>query len=134
MKNNRSGIFPQTISKEQAKDSGMALVLILLIIGLLIENNIFYFLAAAFLLVNMTIPVLFRPFAFVWLGFSTLLGAITSKILLLLIYFVVVLPVALARRLLGKDSLSLGKFKKGDGSAFVCRDHVYQAEDLERPF
>jgi len=134
MKNKNPGIFPATISKEQAKDSGMALVLILLIIGLVIEKNIFYYLAAGFLLVNMIIPLFFRPFAWLWLGFSTLLGAVTSKIILLLIYLAIVLPVALIRRWMGKDSLSLRKFKKDDGSVFIHRDHVYRSEDLERLF
>ncbi len=134
MKNKNPGIFPEPISKEQAKDSGMALVLILLIIGLVTENSIFFFLAAGFLLLNMIFPLFFRPFAWLWLGFSTLLGAVTSKIILLLIYLAIVLPVALIRRWMGKDSLLLRKFKKDDGSVLIQRDHVYRAEDLERPF
>ncbi len=134
MKNKNPGIFPENVSKEQAKDSGMALVLILLIIGLVVEKNIFYYLAAGFLLVNMIIPLFFKPFAWLWLGFSTLLGAVTSKVILLLVYLAVVLPVALARRWMGKDSLLLRKFKKDDGSVLIQRDHVYRAEDLERPF
>ncbi len=112
----------------------MALVLILLIIGLVTENSIFFFLAAGFLLLNMIFPLFFRPFAWLWLGFSTLLGAVTSKIILLLIYLAIVLPVALIRRWMGKDSLLLRKFKKDDGSVLIQRDHVYRAEDLERPF
>lgn len=134
MKNKPFGILPATISKDQAKDSGMAFVLILLIIGLIIENNVFFFLAAGFLLVNMIFPLLFRPFALVWLGFSEILGAFTSKIILLVIYVAVVLPVAWLRRLQGKDTLLLRKFKNDDGSVLKSRDHVYRAEDLERPF
>lgn len=134
MKNKPYGILPARISKEQAKDSGMAFVLILMIIGLIMENNVFFFIAAGFLLVNMIFPLFFRPFAFVWFGFSIILGAFTSKIILLVIYVAVVLPVAMLRRLQGKDTLLLGKFKKDDGSVLKTRDHVYRAEDLERPF
>jgi hypothetical protein len=134
MKIKNRGIFPATINKEQAKDSGMALVLILLIIGLVIENNVFFFLAAGLLLVNMIFPLFFRPFAFIWLGFSALLGAITSKIILLAVYLVIVLPVALARRLMQKDSLLLRSFKKDDSSVLIHRNHLYEAKDLENLF
>jgi hypothetical protein len=134
MKSKPAGIFHAKISKEQAKDSGMALVLILLILGLFLKINLFFFLAAGLLLVNMVFPMFFYPYAVVWFGFSAVLGSVTSKIILLVIYVAVVLPVALARRLAGKDSLSLRKFKNGEGSALKSRDHIYQANDLEKPF
>lgn len=134
MKSKPSGIFHAKISKEQAKDSGMALVLILLILGLFLKIDLFFFLAAGLLLVNMVFPMLFYPFAIVWLGFSEILGSVTSRIILLVIYIAIVLPVALARRLAGKDSLALRKFKNSEGSALKSRDHMYQANDLEKPF
>lgn len=134
MKSKPSGIFHVKISKDQARDSGMAFVLIMLILGLILENNLFFFLAAGFLLLNMIFPMFFYPFAFVWFGFSAILGSVTSKIILLVIYVAVVLPVALARRLAGKDSLSLRKFKNVGGSVLISRDHIYQKDDLEKPF
>jgi hypothetical protein len=134
MKNNASGFFSSSISASQVKDSGMAFVLILLIIGLIIENNIFFFIAAGSLLMNMIFPKFFFPFAFIWLGFSAILGSITSKIILLMIYLVVVLPVALVRKLMGKDTLLLRNFKKDKGSVLMTRNHLFQAEDLEKPF
>lgn len=124
----------KTIGKSRVKDSGMALVLILLITGLLTGNKLYFILSAAFLLANMIFPAIFRPFAFIWLGFSEVLGKVTSKILLFFIYLVIVVPVALFRRTTGKDTLSLRKFKKGVESVFISRNHLYKSEDLERPF
>lgn len=134
MKNDEERIFPGKISRERIKDSGMALVLILLIIGLITDSSTYFILSAAFLLVNMIFPLFFYPFAFIWLGFSEILGRVMSKIILLLVYLAVVLPVAFIRRLLGKDTLLLRKFKDGKGSVMVDRRHDFQAEDLEKPF
>lgn len=124
----------KTMNKNQVKDSGMAFVLILLIIGLFTGNKLFFVLSAAFLLADMIFPMIFYPFALIWLGFSEVLGKITSKIMLFIIYLAVVLPVALVRRLTGKDALSLRRFKKGNESVLISRNHLFKPEDLERPF
>jgi hypothetical protein len=82
----------------------------------------------------MTAPQVFRPVAVIWLGFSELLGAIVSRILLAIIFFVVVTPVAIFRRIVGKDSLRLRAFKSSDASAMIERNHLFVARDLERPY
>ena len=104
--------FPKTISKKQASDTGMAIVLILLLIGLFTGNNLNYKIAIAVLVVNMVFPMIYYPFAVFWLGFSTLLGTIVSKIILSIVYIVLVVPIGLLRRILGKDTLYLKEFKK----------------------
>ena len=126
--------FPKKISKKQATDSGMAVVLILLLIGLFSQNILYLKLAIPFLLINMIFPMFFYPFAIVWLGFSHLLGTVVSKIILTVVFIVLVLPVGLFRRLLGKDSLQLAKFKKGDGSVMLTRNKVFELKDIEKPF
>ena len=104
--------FPKTISTKQASDTGMAAVLLLLLIGLFTHNNLYYKIAIPVLVINMTFPMFYYPFAIVWLGFSQLLGTIVSKIILTIIYFILVVSIAVIRRLLGKDSLQLTEFKK----------------------
>ena len=134
MKDRYLSFFSTIITKDQAKDSGMAIVLILLLIGLITKDNIYFKLGAGVLLMDMIFPMFYYPFAILWLGISGIMGSIVSKVLLLVIYFVIVLPVALWRRLLGKDSLLLKGFKKSDESVMRSRNHVYEAADLERPF
>ena len=75
--------FPKTISTKQASDTGMAAVLLLLLIGLFTHNNLYYKTAIPVLVITMTFPMFYYPFAIIWLGFSTLLGTIVSKIILL---------------------------------------------------
>lgn len=134
MTNRSSRFFSTSITKDQAKDSGMAIMLILMIIGLYTKNDLFYKLAFPVLLMNMIYPMFFYPFAIFWFGFANMLGTIMSKILLSVVFFVIVMPVALLRRLLGKDTLLLKEFKKSNESVMKTRNQTYVAADLEKPF
>ena len=134
MKDRYSGFFSASITKEQAKDSGMAIVLILLIIGLITKDLIWFKVATGVLLMDMIFPMFYYPFAIFWFGLSGLMGSIVSKGLLLIIYLVLVLPVAFWRHLLNKDSLILKGFKRSNASVMRSRNYIYKAADLEKPF
>ncbi len=134
MSDSKSGIFPRKISKEQAKDTGMAMVLICLILNFVLDNDLYVKIAIAALVVNMIVPTFYRYPAYVWLALSHLLGAVVSRILLTLIFFVIVTPISLIRRLLGFDSLRLRKFKKGTESVMTARDVTFSSKDLKTPY
>ncbi len=123
-----------TLTKKEMSDSGQALVLICLILSLILGGRGWVVAALVFLILNMAWPVLFRPFAFVWLNFSHVLGSIVSRIILTLEFFLLVIPIGLIRRAMGKDTLALKKWKKGEESVFVARDHLYQPDDLKNPY
>ena len=122
------------LSVENCKDSGLALVLISLICYQVWKLEIFIVLAMIFLVVAMTYPLIFQPFARFWFALSTALGTVVSKIILTVLFFVIVLPVGLARRLLGKDSMKIKQWKKGDTSVFRKREHRFAAKDMEHPY
>ena len=63
-----------------------------------------------------------------------LLGTVVSKILLTLVFFGVVTPIGLARKLLGIDSLKLKDFKSGENSVMVIRNHIFTGKDIEKPY
>ena len=130
----KKGIFSTKISKKQAGDTGMAIVLILLLIGFFTKEVIFYKIAIPVLVINMTVPMFYYLFAILWLGFSRLLGIIVSNILLTIIYVVMVIPVSLIRKIMGKDVLLLREFKKGTNSVFKVRDYLFTPADIEKPF
>ncbi len=126
--------FPKKISKKQASDTGMALVLVLLLVGLFTQNNLYYKIAIPVLIINMIFPMFYYIFAIIWLGFSQLLGTVVSKIILTIVYFIILLPMGIFRRLLGKDSLQLSEFKKGTGTVMKSRDYNYSSNDIEKPY
>jgi hypothetical protein len=129
-----SEFFKRSISKEQSKDTGMAMVLLLLLFSAAFKRETLVTMAIVALLVDMTFPQLYRPVAVLWLGLSHLLGTVVSKALLTLVFFGVVTPIGLARKLLGIDSLKLKDFKSGDKSVMVVRNHTFTGQDIEKPY
>ena len=129
-----TAFFKRTITKEESRDTGMAMVLLALIVFAYGRRDAA--LTAAFILhlVNMTVPRAYRPVAVVWLGFSHLLGAVVSRVLLTVIFLVVVSPIGLLRRMMGKDSLKLRVFKASDESVMLERNHAFVGTDLEQPY
>lgn len=126
--------FSEKVDEHQCKDSGMALVLICLLIGFYWGKNIFIFLAIPILVITMTVPTLYRPFAKIWLGLSHLLGTFVSKIILTVIFYLMVTPIGFLRRLMGKDALQIKEWKKDTASAFAVREHVFNADEIEKPY
>ena len=119
---------------EQAKDTGLAAVLILLLVAQFWERQVLMAPAIAVLVITMTWPALFRPAARVWFGLSHVLGTVASKVLLSVVFFVVGTPIGLIRRVLGADSMRLREWKNNGESVFFERDHTYTSGDLERPY
>ena len=127
--------FPlKSFSKKQLIDAGMALGLIFVIVGVLRDNMVYYYLTGGTLLVTMITPVLIYPFALIWYNLSEILGSMVSKIILSVIYIVLVVPVGTLRKLAGKDSMQLKKFKKSNDSVLISRNKSYTFEDIVKPF
>lgn len=122
------------VSDEQCKDSGLALVLIALILSMVFSPHYLLPIGIGLLVVTMSVPTLFRPFARIWFGFSHALGTLVSKILLSLLFYGLVTPVGFIRRVLGKDSMQLKKWKRGKVSVFHDRDHLFTRQDLDNPY
>jgi hypothetical protein len=126
--------FNRKITKDQSRDTGMAMVLLALIIFLTRKREGWLFAAMGLHVLNMIVPKIYRPVAVIWLGLSDLLGAVVSKVLLSIVFFVIVTPIGLLRRLFGKDSLKLRAFKAGQDSVMLERNHTFVGGDLERPY
>ena len=122
------------LTKDQCKDTGMAMVLIVLLLTLAAKRDYLIFGAIGLLVLTMIRPQLFRPVAVIWFGLSRLLGMVTSRIVLTVIFFVVVTPVGLVRRILGKDTLRLKSFKAGHESVMEERNHTFSATDIIKPY
>lgn len=126
--------FKLEINKDKARDTGMAIVLILLILELFLGSGIYFKIAIPVLILDMTIPQLYYPLAYVWFGLAHILGTVVSKILLFVVFSIIVLPIALLRRLLGKDSLSLKNWNTKEKTVFKTRNHLFTSADIEKPY
>ena len=123
-----------TSTPEQAKDTGMAMVLICLLLGYWGKFPKFLPVAIALLILTMAWPKVFRPLAGLWFGLSHLLGSVMSRVILTVVFFLVVTPIGIIRRLWGADTLQLKKWKQGRGSVFVVREGPVQEKDMENPY
>lgn len=127
--------FPTlSITVQQCKDSGMVLVLICLIAEYYSKDGMWGIAAISFLVANLLFPSIYKPFARFWFGMGHVLGIAASSLLLSLVYFLLVTPVGLVRRLLGADPLLLKSWKRHSRSVFSVRNHVFGREDLEKPY
>jgi hypothetical protein len=122
------------ITKDQSRDTGMAMVLLLLLLSAILKREGLVLAAIMLHLLNMTVPQVYRPIAIVWLGLSEMVGTIISKILLSISFFAVLTPIGIFRRLIGKDSLKLRAFKANVDSVMVERNHKFSGSDLEKPY
>jgi ABC-type nitrate/sulfonate/bicarbonate transport system permease component len=127
-------LFNRKITKDQSKDTGMAMVLLLLLLDIRMKRE--GVLVAAILLhvVNMTAPRVYAPLAVLWFGLSDLLSTVVSKILLSVLFFGVVTPIAILRKLFGKDSLQLRAFRASRESVMSVRNHQFAGRDIEKPY
>ena len=124
----------QKMTKDQSRDTGMAMVLLLLLIYLKTKQDGVLHAAVILHVVNMIVPRIFAPIAILWLGLSHVLGTVMSKVLLSILYFGLVTPIGALRRLLGKDSLQLRAFKASQESAMTVRNHLFVGHDIEKPY
>ena len=122
------------LTDAQARDTGMALVLLCLVAWYFRGQNVLVIVAMVLHVVNMTNPRLFRPAAVVWFRLSHALGFVVSRLALTIIFFGVVTPIGVIRRALGADAMQLKAFKAGRGSVMDRRDHAYTGRDIELPY
>ncbi len=119
---------------EDSRNTGLAMVLICLLLAYWGRGSQWLPAAIALLLLCMAWPVAFRPLVPIWLGFSHLLGTGISRVILTLLFYGLVTPVGLLRRMSGADSMQRRQWKADNGSVLTTRNHAYQPEDLERPY
>ena len=122
------------VTRDESRDTGMAMVLLVLILWLAFGGDGLVRAAIVLLVLTMTVPGAFAPVAVVWLALSHAVGTVVSTALFSLVFGLVITPIGVARRLLGKDTLQLRRFKAGDDSVMVRRNHLYAAGDLEKPY
>ena len=104
-------------SQSSNKSFGLLFFAVFLILGLWplknVENLNLYFIAASvgFLILGLLNSKLLSPLNKLWIKLGEILGIIIAPIIIALVYFVILTPVSLIVRALGKDLLGLKFFK-----------------------
>lgn len=122
------------ISKTQLIETATLMSAVLLYVAWNYQNWKLVIAAIIVLVLSLVVPKIFYPFAKLWFGLGLLLGFVSTKLLLTMIFFLVVTPIGLFRKFTGKDDLSLKSFKKDSTSSFVTRNYRYGSKDLKNQF
>jgi hypothetical protein len=85
---------------------------------------------AVFMLAAWLAPRLLGPFHRLWMGFAEFIGAINSRIILTVCFYLIILPFGLLLRIFRADPMSRRFAKK----AVSYRVHSKQPSPMERPF
>ena len=85
----------------------------------------------------LTVTGLFSDFLsqkihWLWMKLADVIGLVNTKIILSVLFFLVLTPLALLNKLRNKDSLRIKAQKRR--SMFDTRDHLYTSKDLESPW
>lgn len=118
----------------KSMDSGLALVLLSLLAYQIFPGRLVVAIATLLLLLCITVPGIFAPFARVWFSIADLFATAASALLLSLVFLLLVTPVGVVRRLLGNDPLKLKSCRSGDNSLFTTRNHRWLPADMEKPY
>ncbi len=127
-------------SDEAVKKTGLTLGVVLILIALLLwylgKSSFTYFSITGGLFVILAIvaiPVL-RPFHKLWMMLALLMGFVMSRVILTLLYYLVLTPIGLLAKIVGKKFMPIG-FDKNATTYWGKRDSVVKQKiDYERQF
>ncbi len=105
------------------------LILHLLVRRNLLLKDILFYLGIGIPVVSLLSSFVANKIVWAWYKLAQGLGYVNSRIILSLIFFVFLTPLAFLSRLKKGDSLHL---KKSEGSYFITRNHPYAKKDLEK--
>ena len=114
------------------KESILAITFLMLLLFYFTRNITFIHITAIVIVVSLLVPRVAVLLDYVWKFISSVLGQISSKLILSVIFYAVLLPWGLLLKFIGKEMLPL-KFK-GRSTAFSIRNKSFVNKDLQNPF
>ncbi|MBV6403837.1 MAG: hypothetical protein IT228_06740 [Flavobacteriales bacterium] len=120
---------PRTEDRTDA--SMLAITTGFLVLFLIFHHRWMLIVAVCAGLIGLLVPPLARLVHRGWMKLAHALGWFNGRVLLGAVFFLLLTPIALLRRLGRSDGLAL---RKPAGSIWTVRDHTYTAKDLETPW
>ena len=114
-------------------------IIFLIIAGFLIykENEsfrLFIVISIAFIIFGFLIPTSLKPIYISWMSFAIILGWFMTRFILSILFYLIVTPIGLITRVLGKDFLELKK-DASNGSYWNQRESSFEKnQSYEKQF
>lgn len=122
------------ITRKQNMETGIVLALVAIFVYLKWDFTPGLWISIVLLSLVLLLPILLFPLAYIWFALAQFLSWFSSRLLLIILFFLLVTPVAFVRKLMRKDSLQLKAFKKDCTTAFIEKNRKFTASDLKYPF
>lgn len=95
------------------------------------DRREFLYLALILGILSAILPVFRKYLSVAWFRFAELLGMISSRVILGVFFFLILVPLAFLFRIFHKDPLNL---RNGKTSVYHERFHTYIPDDLNHPW
>jgi uncharacterized membrane protein YcgQ (UPF0703/DUF1980 family) len=119
-------------TKEKNQETILAIVLGLLVIWYFFQFTTLIYISIALIVIALFIQSLASYITWFWMKLSHVMGWVMSKVILSVVFFLILFPIAMLARLFTKDHLMLKK--EGRSSHYKERNVTYSKEDLENPW
>lgn len=122
--------------KKFSKTIGITLLIISALLYYFESVNYIYFVGLGVLIyaLGYSFPILLIPLHKVWMGLSIILGFFMSRLILTILFYFIITPIALVAKIFGKDFLEL-KMDESKSSYWNYRENKeYNKIDTERQF
>lgn len=130
--------IPARLSPKEARRFGLVVGAAFLVLGALVwwrgrpvTSQVFWALGAALILFGIVLPRALIPVHRAWMGLALAISKVTTPIFLGAVYFLIISPIGLIRRGLGRDSL---KPKHTSGGFWVLRSSGPEPSGMKRQF
>ena len=130
--------IPARLTPGEARRFGLVVGAAFLVLAALVwwrgrpvTSRVFWGLGAALIACGIVLPRALVPVHRVWMGMALAISKVTTPILLGAIYFLIISPIGLIRRVFGRDGL---KPKQTSGGFWVPRSSGPQPSDMKRQF
>jgi hypothetical protein len=119
------------ITRTQELETLGVLAAFFLFVNVITHRPAFVYAGLAMLLIALFVKPLAGSISRGWLKFAEVIGTFNSKIILSLVFYAFLTPIAFLYRMFTKDPLML-KRDKNSASFYTERNHTYSSEDLDK--
>lgn len=121
-------VFKQSLTPKKSAESLLVIVTGFLVLYLVFQHKAFLYVSLSVGLVSIFIKPVGNFIARLWFILGEVLGFIVSKIVLTLLFYLFVTPIAIVHNIFNKDVL---KTKHCGETLWSKRSHTYTSKDLE---
>jgi saxitoxin biosynthesis operon SxtJ-like protein len=126
------------LSRGEARRFGLVVGAAFLVLGALawwrtrpLTGQVFGVLGIALILFGMALPHALRPVHRAWMGLAVAMSKVTTPLFLGCVYFGIITPIGLVRRLFGHDTV---KSQSAGDSCWVPRNSGREQSDMKHQF